>query len=154
MGLPTGPSRHPDRRGQRGERRCRAGSVLDGPRHRGTPPFHGPARLARRSHRRRGADGREQGARWVRPCPGDGRGPLGRGGRSVASFPSARAPASNLRYRAPLRRPMVIAAAILWPVAAAMSYIIAALVTWAARARTRLTAAVVLFLLVMMVAMF
>lgn len=49
---------------------------------------------------------------------------------------------------------MVLAAAILWPVAAAMSYIIAALVKWAAGARTPLTAAVVLFLLVMMAAMF
>ncbi len=49
---------------------------------------------------------------------------------------------------------MAIAEAILWPIAAAMSYIIAALVKWAAGARTRLAAAVVLFLLVMMVAMF
>ncbi len=49
---------------------------------------------------------------------------------------------------------MAIAEAILWPVAAAMSYIIAALVNWAAGARTRLSGAVVLFLLVMMVAMF
>jgi len=43
---------------------------------------------------------------------------------------------------------------ILWPVAAAMSYIIAALVRWAAGARTRLLGSVVLFLLVMMFAMF
>jgi hypothetical protein len=49
---------------------------------------------------------------------------------------------------------MAIAEAILWPVAAGMSYIIAALVSWAAGARARLSAAVVLFLLVMMVAMF
>ena len=49
---------------------------------------------------------------------------------------------------------MAIAEVFLWPVAAAMSYIIAALVKWAAGARTRLTGSVVLFLLVMMFAMF
>jgi hypothetical protein len=43
---------------------------------------------------------------------------------------------------------------ILWPVAAVMSYIIAALVRWAAGARTRLLGSVVLFLMVMMSAMF